>query len=639
MIADVKELVTGLASRLGPLARRCRDARGEGWVRVRGLYVVSVFDETWITGTCSPGVFLPVHVNHPCGGARYPPAQNSHHLCHYSYPRKVTNHRVVARTMRAVTQMVTQSATKYQFEVVVSRFEPKQPLPPATGGVAVLWTRGSKTAMTGERQIDEDSSSSTGRCTPVWFEEQLQLICTLFRDTNGFSEKLCTLALLENRMVGKLAGTRTLGKCKVDISPFAALDGTPTEPRALAVELLRSQKSIGTLHVKIKSRWIREAADGATVTSAAIVASSRLPTAALDSGRFSEMSDDSMSELDSGSECSDAADAGQARLSELDDWPSSPGPGPPSASESEASPQGAPVAARGATMPGGRLAPLPRARASLLVKSAVQSTAPEALPQAPSSEAVSRAHTAMATAAAAAAKASEETDAPPARSQTASGLPPAPCQAACQATTGASNGSNGSNGSAAAAATIAATIAVAVDEAEAPPAELSKNTSRSGSATATMMSSDALGDAPGDRPAKGHTARLVATLAERTAALETLTKLETGELQLRVRALELERAMVRNSVMQRASLFAILTCCSLNVATILCSATASAGVSPALAGLQVLARRIAFGSAAYFSVRVLMAIRTFGKLQRGENEGNLNEYLLESKRGGLAARV
>ena len=44
-----------------------------------------------------------------------------------------------------------------------------------------------------------------------------------------------------------------------------------------------------------------------------------------------------------------------------------------------------------------------------------------------------------------------------------------------------------------------------------------------------MMSSDALGDAPGDRPAKGHTARLVATLAERTAALETLTKLETGE--------------------------------------------------------------------------------------------------------------
>ena len=328
--------------------------------------------------------------------------------------------------MRAVTQMVTQSATKYQYEVVVSRFEPKQPLPPATGGVAVLWTRGSKTAMTGERQIDEDSSSSTGRCTPVWFEEQLQLICTLFRDTNGFSEKLCTLALLENRMVGKLAGTRTLGKCKVDISPFAALDGTPTEPRALAVELLRSQKSIGTLHVKIKSRWIREAADGATVTSAAIVASSRLPTAALDSGRFSEMSDDSMSELDSGSECSDAADAGQARLSELDDWPSSPGPGPPSASESEASPQGAPVAARGATMPGGRLAPLPRARASLLVKSAVQSTAPEALPQAPSSEAVSRAHTAMASAAAAAVKASEETDAPPARLPTAAGLPPSP---------------------------------------------------------------------------------------------------------------------------------------------------------------------------------------------------------------------
>ena len=50
---------------------------------------------------------------------------------------------------------------------------------------------------------------------------------------------------------------------------------------------------------------------------------------------------------------------------------------------------------------------------------------------------------------------------------------------------------------------------------------------------------------------------------------ETLNKLESGELQLRVRALELERAMVRNSVMQRASLFSIAACCAVNVATVL----------------------------------------------------------------------
>ena len=39
-----------------------------------------------------------------------------------------------------------------------------------------------------------------------------------------------------------------------------------------------------------------------------------------------------------------------------------------------------------------------------------------------------------------------------------------------------------------------------------------------------------------------------------------MNKLESGELQLRVRALELERAMVRNAVMQRASLHAIAAC-------------------------------------------------------------------------------
>jgi len=111
---------------------------------------------------------------------------------------------------------------------------------------------------------------------------------------------------------------------------------------------------------------------------------------------------------------------------------------------------------------------------------------------------------------------------------------------------------------------------------------------------------------------------------------ETLTKLESGELQLRVRALELERAMVRNSVMQRASLYAIAACCAVNVATVLV-ATAS-GTASAMA---VLTRRAAFGAAAYFGSRALMAMRKLGQLQKGERDGNLNEYVLESKRAAM----
>jgi predicted unusual protein kinase regulating ubiquinone biosynthesis (AarF/ABC1/UbiB family) len=111
---------------------------------------------------------------------------------------------------------------------------------------------------------------------------------------------------------------------------------------------------------------------------------------------------------------------------------------------------------------------------------------------------------------------------------------------------------------------------------------------------------------------------------------ETLTKLESGELQLRVRALELERAMVRNSVMQRASLHAIAACCALNVATVLSTtSTAAAGV---LRGWLV---RCTWVAAAVFGSRALSAIRKLDMLQKGEREGNLNEYVLESKRQAM----
>ena len=107
-----------------------------------------------------------------------------------------------------------------------------------------------------------------------------------------------------------------------------------------------------------------------------------------------------------------------------------------------------------------------------------------------------------------------------------------------------------------------------------------------------------------------------------TEVYETLNKLETGELQLRVRALELERAMVRNAVMQRASLHAIAACCALNVGTVL-SATGAAR------GLIV---RAAWAAAIWFGVACGRGIRKLDQLQKGERDGNLNEYLLESKR-------
>ena len=80
--------------------------------------------------------------------------------------------------------------------------------------------------------------------------------------------------------------------------------------------------------------------------------------------------------------------------------------------------------------------------------------------------------------------------------------------------------------------------------------------------------------------------------------------------------------MVRNAVMQRASLHAIAACCALNVGTVL-SATGAAR------GLIV---RAAWAAAIWFGVACGRGIRKLDQLQKGERDGNLNEYLLESKR-------
>lgn len=102
---------------------------------------------------------------------------------------------------------------KYQYDVSVHSLRITSPSPPS-GSLSVLWTRGSKTAITSERPSEG---------AEVSFEQQLTLICTLFREASGsFAEKLCTFALIESTP----RGARTIAKYKVDISPYAEV-GAP----------------------------------------------------------------------------------------------------------------------------------------------------------------------------------------------------------------------------------------------------------------------------------------------------------------------------------------------------------------------------------------------------------------------------
>lgn len=204
---------------------------------------------------------------------------------------------------------------KYVYEVKVQRFELER-VPSSLGAVAVLWTRGSKTAMTVERDH--------GPLVRVieYNEERLSLVCTLFRDVGGvanppFAEKICTFALIEPRTVGKLAGVRTIGKCKMNISPFAAADGAPTAPTPLALELTRNSQRVGTLRLAISCR-------ACPASMACLHRAPASTSAAAPSASLSELSELSMSEMsddlsEASSACSDASDT--ARIADLDDWP------------------------------------------------------------------------------------------------------------------------------------------------------------------------------------------------------------------------------------------------------------------------------------------------------------------------------
>ena len=116
---------------------------------------------------------------------------------------------------------------KYQYDVTVHSLDVEAPSLP-TGTLSVLWTRGSKTAITSERSLDGNGAT---------FDQPLTLICTLFREASSsgaaqFAEKLCTFAVIEQGP----RGARTVAKCKVDISPFAEVSGGPVS-RAIATSL------------------------------------------------------------------------------------------------------------------------------------------------------------------------------------------------------------------------------------------------------------------------------------------------------------------------------------------------------------------------------------------------------------------
>ena len=223
--------------------------------------------------------------------------------------------------------------------------------PSAAGGVAVLWTRGSKTAVTTERSLVASDPK-------VKYNEDLSLICTLFQEDASsaakprFAEKLCTFAAIESRTVGKLNGMRTIGKCKIDISEYAGGDSTTAVPKLLELRLSRNSQNVGTLRISISCRWLPESSggtdSGGKASAAAAAVGSTATTSSASGGgasgrhssvftgagrslRFSDLSDFSEEESsDASSEVSsETSEVPQARLAELEDWPSEQDPRPP----------------------------------------------------------------------------------------------------------------------------------------------------------------------------------------------------------------------------------------------------------------------------------------------------------------------
>ena len=83
--------------------------------------------------------------------------------------------------------------------------------------------------------------------------------------------------------------------------------------------------------------------------------------------------------------------------------------------------------------------------------------------------------------------------------------------------------------------------------------------------------------------------------------------------------------MLRQMMVQRTGLFVILACAAINVGTML-----ALSVPPAASLLSYLKRGL-FGLSAFFGLQAAIAWRRFLAMQKGEQEGNYNSYLLEAK--------
>ena len=172
--------------------------------------------------------------------------------------------KVKAKALAAKRPHLGSTQRKYQYEVTVGSlaFAPTATVP--AGSVSVLWTRGSKTAITSER--------SMGGARAITFAQPLSLICTLFSDSSrdggpvSFSEKLCTFAAIEQGA----RGTRTVGKCKVDMAPYAGV--LPTSARPLTLTLRKGAVAVATVELEISSRWLKDYkvdSDGESISTAA----------------------------------------------------------------------------------------------------------------------------------------------------------------------------------------------------------------------------------------------------------------------------------------------------------------------------------------------------------------------------------
>lgn len=98
------------------------------------------------------------------------------------------------------------------------------------------------------------------------------------------------------------------------------------------------------------------------------------------------------------------------------------------------------------------------------------------------------------------------------------------------------------------------------------------------------------------------------TQPRRTAKMEDIVeRLENGDFKLRVRALEVERMMQRNKIMQKNIFYAVLSCMCLNTGLIL--STIGKG---ALSSKPIL--RVLFGAAAIFGVKIPFGLRSLKQL-------------------------